>query len=74
MTAQDQDEITTESTIKEIAAVLRSTDKMADAFAQRVQERVGQPVPFTYILAVMQEIRPSMLTMAKVVTKLRREL
>jgi hypothetical protein len=63
-----------ESTVKEIAAVLRSTEEMAAAFAERVQERVGQPVPYTDILAVMQQMQPSTLTMAKVVTKLKRQL
>jgi hypothetical protein len=63
-----------ETTIKEIAAVLRSTDKMADGFAQRVQERVGQPVPYTDILAVMRQIAPTRLSMTQVVTKLKREL
>jgi hypothetical protein len=63
-----------ETTIKEIAAVLRSTDKMADGFAQRVQEKVGEPVPYTDILAVMRQMRPTTLTMDKVVTRVRRQL
>jgi hypothetical protein len=63
-----------ETTIKEIAAVLRSTEKMADGFARRVQERVGQPVPYADILAVMKQMRPTTLTMDKVVTKVRRQL
>jgi hypothetical protein len=63
-----------ESTIKEIAAILRSTDKMADGFARRVQERVGEPVPYADILAVMQQIPSTSLTMTKVVTKLKKEL
>lgn len=63
-----------ETTVKEIAAVLRSTDKMAAGFARRVQERVGQPVPFTDILAVMRQIRPTTLSMDKVVAKVRRQL
>ena len=62
-----------ETTIKDIASVLRATDKMAVAFAERVQERVGQPVPYAEILAVMQQMQPSTLTMARVVTKLRRK-
>jgi hypothetical protein len=60
--------------IKEIAAVLRSTDKMAVGFARRVRERVGQPVPYADILAVMQQMRPTTRTMDKVVTKVRRQL
>ena len=63
-----------ETTIKEIAAVLRSTDKMADGFARRVQERVGEPVPYSDILAVMQQMPSTRLTMAKVVTKLKQQL
>lgn len=63
-----------ETTVKEIAAVLRSTDRMAAGFAQRIQERVGQPVPYTDILAVMRKISPTSLTMARVVTKLKRQL
>ena len=63
-----------DSTVKEIAAVLRSTEAMAAAFAKRVQERVGQPVPYADILAVMQQMQPSTLTMSKVVTKLKRQL
>ena len=63
-----------ETTTKEIAAILRATDSMANAFAQRVQERVGQPVPFTDILAAMQQISSTTLTMDKVVARLRRQL
>jgi hypothetical protein len=63
-----------ETTIKEIAAVLRSTDKMADGFARRVQERVGEPVPYADILAVMRQISPTRLSMTKVVAELKKEL
>ena len=63
-----------ETTTKEIAAVLRATDSMADAFAQRVQERVGQPVLYSDILAVMRQISSTTLTMDKVVARLRRQL
>jgi hypothetical protein len=69
-----EEKVTMETTIKEIAAVLRSTDKMADGFARRVQEKVGRPVPYTDILAVMREIPSSRLSMTTVVTKLKREL
>ena len=62
-----------QTTIQEIAGVLRSTDKMADQFAQRVQERVGQPVPYDDILAVMQKMPARTLTLEKVVTRLRRQ-
>ena len=63
-----------ETAVKDIAALLRSTNKMANGFAERVQERVGQPVPYTDILDVMQSMSPTTLTMDKVVTKLRRQL
>lgn len=63
-----------EATIKEIAAVLRSTDTMAQGFAKRVQERVGQPVPYSDILAVMQKIPSTRLSMTRVVTLLERQL
>ena len=63
-----------ETTIKEIAAVLRSTDKMAEGFARRVQEKVGQPVPYNDILAVMRQIPSTRLSMTKVVIELRKVL
>ncbi len=62
------------TTVQEIAAVLRSTDKMATGFAERVQERVGQPVPYSEILAVMQKMPTTSLSMAKVVLRLKRQL
>jgi hypothetical protein len=61
------------ATIKEIAAVLRSTETMAAQFARRVQERVGQPVPHAEILAVMQKIPAKRLSMQKVVAKVRQQ-
>ena len=60
-------------TEKEIAVVLRSTDEMATKFAERVQERVGQAVSYADILAVMEAMPSSSLTMDKVVSKLRRQ-
>jgi cell pole-organizing protein PopZ len=60
-----------ETTIKEIAALLRSTEHMAAQFAQRVEERVGQPVSHEEILAAMQKISAKSLTMEKVVAKVR---
>ncbi|MGD9100268.1 MAG: hypothetical protein PVF45_07285 [Anaerolineae bacterium] len=62
-----------ETTTKEIAAILRSTETMADRFAQLVQERVGQPVPQTEILDVMQKMPIKSLTMGKVVGKIKQE-
>jgi hypothetical protein len=61
-------------TEKEIAGVLRSTDEMAAKFAERVQERVGQPISYAEILAVMEAMSPSRLTMDKVVYKIQRQL
>ncbi len=67
-------EKTMESTIEEMAEVLRSTGTMAAQFADRVQERVGEPVPHDDILAVMKTMSQKTLSMDKVVTKLRRQL
>jgi hypothetical protein len=64
---------TMESTVKEIAAILRSTETMADRFAQRVQQRVGQPVSHAEILTVMKGISARSLSMEKVVAKVRRQ-
>ena len=63
-----------ESTVQEMAAVLRPTETMADQFAKRVQERVGQPVSYAEILAVMKKGSAKSLSMKKVVAKLRRQL
>jgi hypothetical protein len=63
-----------DSTVQEIAAVLRSTETMADQFAKRVQERVGQPVSYAQILVAMKKTPAKSLSMKKVVTKLRRQL
>ena len=62
-----------ETTTKEIAAVLRSTDSMADQFALQVQRRVGQPVSHAEILAVMNKMSPKQLSMNKVVAKIRHQ-
>jgi len=59
-----------ETTIKEIAGHLRSTEQMATQFVQRVQSRVGQPVSHAEVLAAMQDISAKTLTMDKVVAKL----
>ena len=62
-----------ETMTKEIAAVLRSTDSMADQFAIQVQKRVGQPVSHAEILAVMKKMSPRQLSMNKVVAKIRQQ-
>ena len=61
------------STIKEMAAVLRSTETMADQFAILVQQRVGQPVSHAEILTAMKKVSPKQLSMNKVVAKIRQQ-
>ena len=70
----DLDSERTEDRTQEIAEILRATEDMAAAFADRVQERLGQPVSHDQILETMQKISVKRLTMDRVVTKLRREL
>jgi hypothetical protein len=62
-----------ETLTKEIAAVLRSTDSMADQFAILVQQRLSQPVSHAEILAVMKKMSPKQLSMRKVVAKIRQQ-
>jgi hypothetical protein len=62
-----------ETMTKEIAAVLRSTDSMAEQFAQQVQRRVGQPISHGEILAVLKKMSPKQLSMRKVVAKIRQQ-
>ena len=61
-----------ESTTKEIAALLRSTDDMADQFVERVQARVGAPVTSAEVLAAMKKISAKSLSMEKVVDKVQK--
>jgi hypothetical protein len=63
-----------ESTIKEIASVLHSTDTMATQFAQGVQQRVKGTVSHAEILDAMKKIPAKSLSMAKVVAKVQRQL
>lgn len=58
-----------EATIKEISAILRSTEPMAAQFVQRIQGRVKQPVSPAQVLAAMQKISAKTLTLDKVVAK-----
>lgn len=62
-----------DSEMKEIAAVLHSTDTMAAQFVKMVQERVGQPVSHSEILATMKKMSAKNLSMGKVVAKLRQQ-
>ena len=73
MQKKTKKEETMDSEIKEIAAVLHSTETMAAQFAQRVQERVGQQVSHAEILATMKKMSAKNLSMGKVVAKLRQQ-
>jgi hypothetical protein len=53
-------------TIQEIARILRSTDKMATSFVQRVREMVGSDVPEETILQAMKRLNPRALDINKV--------
>jgi hypothetical protein len=65
---------TEQDDIKKLAAVLRSTEPMADQFATRIQERVGDPpVSHAEILAVTKKMSPKQLSMDKVVGKLKQQ-
>jgi hypothetical protein len=61
-----------ESTTKEIAALLRSTDDMADQFVERVQARVGAPVTGAEVLAAMKKMSAKTLSMEKVIDKIQK--
>ncbi len=60
--------------IQEIAQTLRSTEKMAAAFVERVRERVGHPVPEEMVLRALRQLNQRTLDMAKVVTAVKLEL
>jgi len=60
--------------IKEIARILRSTDKMAAAFVQSVRDKVGDDVPEEIILASMKKLNPRSIEIAKVVSTVKQEL
>lgn len=62
-----------ETTINQIAALLRSSDEMAACFVERVQARVGEPVSEAEILAAMKKIPAKSMTMEKVLTKVRQQ-
>ena len=59
-----------ESTVQEMAALLRSTETMADKFAKRVQDRMGEPVPHDEILGAMKTISAKQLSMDTVIAKI----
>jgi hypothetical protein len=59
--------------IQEIAQTLRATESMALQFAERVQERVGQPVSYAEILSAMKKISAKTLSLEKVVAKVKEQ-
>jgi hypothetical protein len=61
-------------TIQEIARILRSTDKMAASFVQRVREMVGSEVPEETILKAMKRLNPRALDINKVSVAVKAEL
>lgn len=61
-------------TIKEIAKTLRSTEKMAAAFVQSVQTKIGQDVSEKLILGAMQKLNPRSLEISRVVTAVKQEM
>jgi hypothetical protein len=61
-------------TIQEIARILRSTDKMATSFVQRVREMVGSDVPEETILQAMKRLNPRALDINKVTVAVKAEL
>jgi hypothetical protein len=69
----DEQEVLMDTTTKEIAAVLRSTDSMAEQFVKQIQERVGKEVSHAEILAVMQQMSPKRLSMSNVVAKIQQK-
>ena len=62
-----------DSTVKEMATVLRSTETMAAQFALHVQERMGEPVSNDEILAAMKSISVKQLSMQKVIARVRQQ-
>jgi hypothetical protein len=61
-------------TIQEIARILRSTDNMAEGFAQRVREMVGSDVPEETILQAMKRLNPRALDINKVAVAVKAEV
>jgi hypothetical protein len=61
-------------TLEEIARILRSTDKMATGFVERVREMVGSDVPEETILQAMKRLNPRALDINKVAGAVKVEL
>ncbi len=62
-----------ENALKEIAAILRSTEDMAIQFIKRVESRVGQPLSHAEILAAIKKVPTRNLSMEKVVAKVQQQ-
>lgn len=61
-------------TIQEIARILRSTDRMAASFVQRVREIVGSDASEETILQAMKRLNPRSLDISKVSVAVKAEL
>ena len=61
-------------TTKEIAKILRSTEKMAENFVKSVQERTGPNASEEIILAALQQLNPRSIEIRRVITAVKKEL
>jgi len=61
-------------TIQEIAKILRSTDRMAAGFVQRVRDMIGSDVPEETVLYAMKKLNPRALDISKVAVAVKAEL
>lgn len=61
-------------TIQEIAQILRSTDKMAVGFVERVRQMVGSEMPEETVLLAMKRLNPRALDIGKVAVAVKAEL
>jgi hypothetical protein len=61
-------------TIQEIAGILRSTDKMAAGFVERVRDMVGSQVSDKTVLQAMKKLNPRALDINKVATAVKVEV
>lgn len=62
------------TSIPEIAELLRSTEKMADAFVSSIQERVGPEATPEVIFHALSGLSPRSIDMTRAVTAVRAEL
>jgi hypothetical protein len=61
-------------TIQEIAGILRSTDKMAAGFVERVRDMVGSDVSEETLLQAMKKLNPRALDIKKVAAAVKAEV